>query len=87
MFVTMGAAGYYLLSTPNVYQRTASLLIKDESKGSSINNEFVINVRLGASQPHIREHRLHIIIDGTTFAFKSPSVLLEVGKQLKLNVD
>ena len=32
-------------------------------------NEFVINVRLGASQSHIREHRLHIIIDGTTFAF------------------
>ena len=39
LFVTMGAAGYYLLSTPNVYQRTASLLIKDESKGSSINND------------------------------------------------
>ena len=32
-------------------------------------NEFVVNVRLGASQSHIGEHRLHIIIDGATFAF------------------
>ena len=37
--VTMGAAAYHLLSTPNVYQRTASLLIKDERKCSSINND------------------------------------------------
>lgn len=81
LFVTMGAAGYYLLSTPNVYQRTASLLIKDESKGSSINNDvesMFSDMGLGGTKSNVNNELI---------AIKSPSVLLEVGKQLKLNVD
>ena len=79
--VTMGAAAYHLLSTPNVYQRTASLLIKDESKGSSINNDvesMFSDMGLGGIKSNVNNELI---------AIKSPSVLLEVGKQLKLNVE
>ena len=37
--VTLGIAIYYILSTPNVYQRTASLMIKEDSKSQSIGSD------------------------------------------------
>jgi uncharacterized protein involved in exopolysaccharide biosynthesis len=33
LVVTLGIATYYLLSTPSVYQRTASILIKEGGNG------------------------------------------------------
>ena len=45
-------------------------------------NEFVVNVRLDTSQSHIGEHRLHITIDGTTFAF----ILDEQGSRALVNI-
>ena len=47
--VTIGAATAYLLRTPAVYTRTASVLIKEDSKGKSVSSdlesfsEFVYN--------------------------------------------
>ena len=32
--VTLGVAVFYILRTPSVYTRTASVLIKDDSKGN-----------------------------------------------------
>lgn len=36
LLVCVGTAVYYLLITPPVYTRTASLLIKDDSKGNPL---------------------------------------------------
>ena len=48
LFVALATASLYLLSTPNVYTRTAAILIKDDSKNNSpasantnINNELL----------------------------------------------
>lgn len=37
--VTLGIATCYILTTPNVYQRTASLMIKDDSKSQGISSD------------------------------------------------
>ena len=81
LVITLGVAAVYLLSTPNVYQRTASLLIKDDSKSSSINNNvesMFSDMGLGGIKSNVNNELI---------AIQSPAVLLEVGKQLKLNVD
>ena len=81
LVITLGVAAVYLLSTPNVYQRTASLLIKDESKSNSINNDvesMFSDMGLGGIKSNVNNELI---------AIQSPAVLLEVGKQLKLNVD
>lgn len=38
--VTIGAATAYLLRTPAVYTRTASVLIKEDSKGKSVSSDL-----------------------------------------------
>ena len=38
--VTVGIAVFYLLRTPAVYTRTASVLIKDDSKGKSVSSDL-----------------------------------------------
>ena len=35
LFVTLATAALYLLGTPNIYTRTAAILVKDNSKSSS----------------------------------------------------
>lgn len=35
LFVTVGIATFYLLSTPPIYTRSASVMIKDDRKSSS----------------------------------------------------
>ncbi len=35
LFVALATASLYLLSTPNIYTRTAVILIKDDSKNNS----------------------------------------------------
>ena len=39
--VTLGIATYNLLSTPCVYQRTATILIKEDGKSQSINSDVL----------------------------------------------
>ena len=79
--VTLGIATYYLLSTPNVYQRTASLMIKDDSKSQGINSDVASmfsDMGLGSSKSNVNNELI---------AIQSPAVLLETGKRLKLDVD
>ena len=79
--VTLGVAAYYILSTPNVYQRTASLMIKEDSKGQSIGSDvssmFADMGFTGAKSN----------VNNELIAIQSPAVLLETGKQLKLDVN
>lgn len=79
--VTLGIAIYYLLSTPSVYQRQASIMIKEDSKGQSISSEaasMFSDMGLGGVKSNVNNE---------VIAIQSPAVLLEAGKQLKLDVN
>ena len=79
--VTLGIATYYLLSTPGVYQRTASILIKEDGKSQSINSDVASmfsDMGLSGGKSNVNNELI---------AIQSPAVLLEAGKQLKLDVN
>lgn len=79
--VTIGIATYYILTTPNVYQRTASLMIKDDSKSQGISSDvssMFADMGLGNAKSNVNNELI---------AIQSPAVLLETGKRLKLDVD
>ena len=79
--VTIGIATYYILTTPNVYQRTASLMIKDNSKSQGISSDvssMFADMGLGNAKSNVNNELI---------AIQSPAVLLETGKRLKLDVD
>ena len=81
LVVTLGIATYYLLSTPNVYQRTASLMIKDDSKSQGISSDvssMFADMGLGSAKSNVNNELI---------AIQSPAVLLETGRRLKLDVD
>lgn len=79
--VTLGIATYNILTTPNVYQRTASLMIKDESKSQGISSDVSSmfgDMGLGNAKSNVNNELI---------AIQSPAMLLETGKRLKLDVD
>lgn len=79
--VTLGIATYHLLSTPGVYQRTASILIKEDGKSQSINSDVASmfsDMGLSGGKSNVNNELI---------AIQSPAVLLEAGKQLKLDVN
>ncbi len=79
--VTLGIATYYILTTPNVYQRTASLMIKDDSKSQGISSDvssMFADMGMGGAKSNVNNELI---------AIQSPAVLLETGKRLKLDVD
>ena len=65
----------YLMVTPPMYTRTASLLIKNDRKGSSVAAEMA---DLGIRQPSSN-------IDNEMLTLKSPALMEEVIVRLKLN--
>lgn len=79
--VTLGIATYYLLSTPGVYQRTASILIKEDGKSQSINSD-VASMFSDMGLSGVKSN-----VNNELIAIQSPAVLLEAGKQLKLDVN
>lgn len=79
--VALGIASYYLLSTPRIYQRKASIMIKEDNKGQSISSEaasMFSDMGLGGVKSNVNNELI---------AIQSPAVLLETGKQLKLDVN
>lgn len=81
LVVTCGIAIYYNLTTPNVYQRTASLMIKDESKAQGIGGD-VASMFSDMGMGNMKSN-----VNNELIAIQSPAVLLETGKRLKLDVD
>lgn len=81
LVVTCGIATYYNLTTPNVYQRTASLMIKDESKAQGIGSD-VASMFSDMGMGNMKSN-----VNNDLIAIQSPAVLLETGKRLKLDVD
>ena len=74
LFVALATASLYLLSTPNVYTRTAAILVKDDSKNNSsasAMNEFA-DMGIFKSNTNINNELLTL---------KSPTLMTEVVKR------
>lgn len=77
----LGAAVLYILVTPPVYKRTATLLIKDDSKGKSLslNDQFSFG-DMGLLQSNTN-------VNNELISIQSPTLVLEVVRRLGLNVE
>ena len=76
--VCLGAAIFYLLRAPPVYTRTASIVIKDESKGASVSSEVDAFSNMGLLQTHSN-------INDEVNKLQSPDVMEEVVKRFNLD--
>lgn len=74
----VGAAYAHLLRTPNVYTRSAEILIKDESKGQSSAGDEFANLGLFQSNANIQNEMINL---------KSKDLMEEVVKRLGLDVN
>lgn len=81
LVVVVGIAYAYLLSTPPMYTRTASLLIKDEGKGQSMSSD------VGSSFSNMGLFQVNTNINNEIFSLQSSAVMLDVVKRLNLDVD
>lgn len=79
LFLCLAIAALYLLSTPNIYTRTAAILVKDDSKsgsgGTGLNSEF--------SDLGIFKNNTNI--NNELLTLTSPTLMTEVVKRLGLN--
>lgn len=81
LVVCLGIAIIYLLMTPPVYTRTASLLIKEDSKGQSLSSDVEASFSdLGLFQSNTN-------VNNELISLKSPAVMFDVVKRLHLEVD
>ncbi len=81
LFITIGIAVLYLLVTPSVYTRSASILIKDDSKSkSSISSDLNAFADLGLFNTNTN-------VNNELISIQSPAIILEVVKRLRLNFD
>ena len=78
--VTIGAATAYLLRTPAVYTRTASVLIKEDSKGKSVSSDLESFSEFGLFQSGTN-------VNNELITFRSPSLMTEVVKRLRLDMN
>ena len=77
--LSLGAATFYLLRTPAVYTRSASLLIKEEAKGKTIGGVESFG-EYGLFQNNTN-------INNEMVSMQSPAVMTEVVKRLHLDVN
>ena len=79
--VTLGANIWYLLVTAPVYTRTASILIKESSKGqSAIGSDVSTFSDIGLFNANTN-------VNNEIISFKSPAVIQEVVQRLHLNIN
>lgn len=79
--VCMLAATYYCIKTVPTYERTASVLIKEDRKGSSLQGDVTqafSNMGVGMAKVNVYNEIVN---------FESPDLLLQVAKNLNLDVD
>lgn len=77
--VTVGVAIIYLLTTPPVYTRSATLLIKEDSKGSSMSDAAGVLGDMNLFQTSTN-------VNNEIQSLQSPSVMLDVVKRLHLDI-
>ncbi len=78
--VCLGFAAVYLLRTPAVYTRTASVLIKEDSKGKSVSSNLESFSEFGLFQSSTN-------VNDELIAFQSPALMTEVVKRLRLDMN
>lgn len=81
LVLCLGIAVLYLLKTPPVYTRTASLLIKEDSKGQSLSGD------VGATFSDLGLFQSSTNVNNELISLKSPAVMYDVVKRLHLEVD
>lgn len=77
LFTLIGV--FYAFKQPNQYERTASLLIKDQNTGSSMNNVADAFSSMGLVSSNTN-------VNNELIAFTSPAVMYEVVKRLGLDI-
>ena len=77
--VTISVAVIYLLTTPPVYTRSASLLIKEDSKGNSVSDAAGVLGDIDLFQTSTN-------VNNEMQSLQSPAVMLDVVKRLHLDV-
>ena len=80
VFFCLAVGVYIVLSSPNVYERTAQLLVNDDLKGNQIGND----VTMAFSSMGIVTASSDIYNE--VFIIKSPIIMKKVVERLKLNV-
>ena len=80
LVVTLGVAAIYLLTTPPVYTRTASLLLKEDSKGNSLGDAAGMMGDFDLFQTSTN-------VNNEMQSLQSPSVMLDVVKRLHLDIN
>ena len=80
LVVTVGAATVHLLRTPAVYTRTASVLIKEDSKGKSVSSDLESFSEFGLFQSGTN-------VNNELITFQSPALMTEVVKRLRLDMN
>ena len=80
LVVVVGATVLYLLTTPPVYTRSASLLIKEDSKGNSLTDAAGVLGNMDIFQTSTN-------VNNEMQAIQSPSVMYDVVKRLHLDVN
>ena len=78
--VTVGVAVVYLLTTPPVYTRSASLLIKEDSKGNSLGDAAGLMGDFDLFQTNTN-------VNNEIQSLQSPAVMLDVVKRLHLDIN
>ena len=79
LVITLGVAVFYLLTTPPVYTRSASLLIKEDSKGNSMSDAAGVLGNIDIFQTSTN-------VNNEIQSLQSPSVMLDVVKRLHLDI-
>ena len=78
LFVTMSVAVLRLMSTPSIYTRSAAILVKDDSKSGSSGGAMSEFSDMGI-------FRSNTNINNELFTLKSPALMTEVVRRLRLN--
>lgn len=79
LVVCMGASFWYIKRSPDIYSRSASVLIKDETRGAQLPN---------AASAFSEMDLLNIqsTVDNEVLIFKSKRLMIEVARKLKLDI-
>ena len=80
LVVTIGVTTVYLLRTPAVYTRTASVLIKEDSKSKSVSSDLESFSEFGLFQSGTN-------VNNELITFQSPALMTEVVKRLRLDMN
>ena len=81
LVVVMGVVLYYLWSTPPVYTRSASIMLKEDGKGQSGMGG------VGSTFSDMGLFSVNTNVNNEIFSMQSPAVMTAVVKRLHLDID